>query len=582
MLTLKTFQRALWALFLVSTAYSLAQANGITKEYVENRTIPVITFRGSDEDGTLLAWSLTGVDTSAFSVESGVVRFSKVPDYEVPSDSDSNNVYHVSVGVTDGIHSTRSDLTITVTNVEEKGTAHLSSSQPEVNTPFTATINDLDGGISHVTWVWESSLDKTNWDHIDGADSEIYTPVQDDIDRHLRVTLTYIDGEGPGKIARAISALVVRESHPTGHAPEFPNSETGIRNVAENSPSGTHVGIPIEGLDEGHVLTYTLSGDDATFFSVARSSGQLFTESPLDYEIKNRYSMLLKVSDPTNASDAINVTVLLTNLDEEGTVTLSTPQPYVDNHLVASLDDPDGEVSGVTWSWESSLDKSIWDLIDGADSDTYMPVGSDVGRYLRATVLSYTDAEGTGKNTQVVSLNPVQKLRHNHTPRFPATETGLRQVTMNVPVGTRVGAPCAAIDDQSHTLTYSLEGEDAGFFDIDETTGQLATRRLLDESRRTYRVIVTVHDGEDGHGEPDHSADGTLNVIIQITDVVFGGDSNGDGHPNPTDFNADGVTDFQDFFLFTHAFGTSSARFDLDRSGVVDFVDFLIFAKHFE
>ena len=54
-----------------------------------------------------------------------------------------------------------------------------------------------------------------------------------------------------------------------------------------------------------------------------------------------------------------------------------------------------------------------------------------------------------------------------------------------------------------------------------------------------------------------------------------------------SDFNGDGVVDFDDFFLFAAAFGSKSSEpgfdsmFDLDSSGEIDFDDFFIFAGNF-
>ena len=48
-----------------------------------------------------------------------------------------------------------------------------------------------------------------------------------------------------------------------------------------------------------------------------------------------------------------------------------------------------------------------------------------------------------------------------------------------------------------------------------------------------------------------------------------------------SDFDGDGVVGFEDFFLFSGAFGGRDARFDLDKSGAVGFEDFFLFAADF-
>lgn len=512
------------ALLAVTTVQNTAHAQGTQREYPENSTAPVATFSVADEEGTVVAWSLTGIDGGDLSVDDGVVGFRRPPDHEFPTDYDLDNVYEFTVNVTDGTNTTSAHMTVTVTNVEEDGVVALSSLQPEVDVPLLVTLADLDGGLSDVTWLWDSSADgATGWAPITGAESDSYTPVAADVGNHLRVTASYTDGEGTGKSASSTSMYAVRESHPQGHGPEFPEGESGMRSVPENTEAGTDIGVAISAVDEeGHVLTYTLSGVDAVAFDLVRSSGQMVTSAHLDHELRDSYSMTLTASDPTNAHDSITVSVNVTNVDEEGIITLSTPQPLVDEELRTYLDDPDGDVTGVSWTWERSPGRTVWTAIDGAASGTYVPDDEDEGSYLRITA-SYTDGEGSGKTTQAVSLNPVHELETNHAPTFPPTETGVRMVPENTPPGEPIGDPFTAIDDHDHALTYSQEGNDAGSFDIDVSTGQLFTRAPLDhEVKSLYSVVVTVHDGEDAHGDPDHSRDASLAAIIIVTDVDEG------------------------------------------------------------
>ena len=104
----------------------------------------------------------------------------------------------------------------------------LSSVQPEVDTPLTATLDDPDGSISDVAWLWEISPDRTTWDAINGVTSDSYTPVGEDVDSYLRITVTYTDGHGSGKRVEAVSDHVVHEPHPDNHGPEFPSSEIRV------------------------------------------------------------------------------------------------------------------------------------------------------------------------------------------------------------------------------------------------------------------------------------------------------------------------------------------------------------------
>ena len=86
-----------------------------------------------------------------------------------------------------------------------------------------------------------------------------------------------------------------------------------------------------------------------------------------------------------------DVKVTVTNANEDGVVTLSKTQPRVGIAVTASLNDPDGSISSLTWQWS----KENTDIED-ANSDTYTPVEGDVDGTLTATA-SYTDGHDSGK-----------------------------------------------------------------------------------------------------------------------------------------------------------------------------------------
>ncbi len=82
----------------------------------ENQT-SAFTISASDPDGDSLTYSLSGTDSALLSVSSsGVVTFNTAPDYENPSDSNSDNIYGVTATVSDGSLTDSESFMITVTN----------------------------------------------------------------------------------------------------------------------------------------------------------------------------------------------------------------------------------------------------------------------------------------------------------------------------------------------------------------------------------------------------------------------------------------------------------------------------------
>ena len=164
--------------------------------FAENSTRAVASYTGRDPERGTVTWTVLGTDKAYFAItNSGVLSFDPAPNFENEMDSDRNNVYHVTVQVSDGNNISRLDMTVTVTNVEEAGTVELSSVQPQVDTPLTATLHDPDEVTSAITWSWHSSTSKNNnWSLISGATSDTYTPISDDVSRYLRATASYDDG----------------------------------------------------------------------------------------------------------------------------------------------------------------------------------------------------------------------------------------------------------------------------------------------------------------------------------------------------------------------------------------------------
>ena len=485
-----------------------------------------------DAENDTLTYTLdaTGSDTFAIVATTGQLQTKAALDYESGTSHTVTVTARDPAGADDTI-----TVTITVTNVEEAGTVTLSSLQPQAETALTAALDDPDGVSGGVTWSWERSSDRTsNWTTISGETAATYTPVAGDVGDYLRATAAYTDGEGSGKTARAVSANRVQAAPPPPNtAPEFPISETGMRSVAENTAAGEAIGPPVAADDaENDTLTYTLDATGRDTFAIVATTGQLQTKAALDYESGTSHTVTVTARDPAGADDTITVTITVTNVEEAGTVTLSSLQPQAETALTAALDDPDGVSGGVTWSWERSSDRtSNWTTISGETAATYTPVAGDEGDYLRVTA-AYTDGEGPEKTARAVTATPVEVATGRNKPVLREHPTATRSIPRNAPRGSNVGAPIMATDADNDLLFYSLGGVDAAFFVLDGSSGQLRNKEELTGIRRTtYRVRVSVSDGRDDLGNPETPpvTDTTTVVTITVTAGTISRDGNGGG-----------------------------------------------------
>ena len=421
-------------------------------------------------------------------------------------------------------------------------------------------MSDPDGNPTDIEWFWEHSPNGTSsWTTISStappaAIDSSYTPGAVIESRFLRARATYTDLEGANKSAQAVFVNRVQPAPVAPNdPPQFPSTETGARSVDENTPAGRNIGEPVAATDpENDPLTYSLDVTGAASFDINKDTGQLQTKAALDYETTVYYPVTVTATDTAGGTDTVNGTITVVNVEEPGTVTLSSPQALVAIQFTATLADPDEVRGSETWSWARSPNgTSDWTPISGETSDTYTPVADDVGDYLRATA-SYTDGEGSGKGAQAVSANAVEVAPGRNKPVLREYPTATRSVPRNTPAGRNIGAPVAATDADNDALTYSLGGPDGAGFDIDASSGQLLTKALLTGIQRTsYKVFVSVSDGRDENGNPEVSPqiDATTEVTINVTTSrTSSGSSSGGGFgPAPV------APKFTDGFRTTHS-----------------------------
>jgi YD repeat-containing protein len=96
--------------------------SGTTDSVAENTAGTFYTASATDVDGGALTYSIVGGnDASKFTINasSGALRFVSAPDYEAPADSGANNIYNVTLRVSDGSLTVNRALAVTVTNVAE-------------------------------------------------------------------------------------------------------------------------------------------------------------------------------------------------------------------------------------------------------------------------------------------------------------------------------------------------------------------------------------------------------------------------------------------------------------------------------
>ena len=356
-----------------------------TRSVAENTTF-VDSYTASDVDAmTTFTWSVeSAADGSLFRVNNlGELSFINPPDFENQQDADADNVYNVTVKVTDnGSLSATRDVTVSVINVDEPGTATIEGTLSG-GEQLTAAVTDEDGTPSNLTWWWARG-DSATGPFADSVSSNTsnYTLTADDVGKYLLATASYTDPQGSGKSAYAVTSGAVRASN---SEPEF-SAETAMRTLPENGGAGIDVvGGTITATDgnSGDTLTYTLASTDAVSFEID-SNGQLKTKTGInqnfDFEsTKKSYTVNVNVRDSkdvagnanTTTDDTIVVTINLINVNEAPAIT-SPPNTvtFAENGTGTVVDFAATDVDGstvLTWSVESADDGGEFNINSSAE-----------------------------------------------------------------------------------------------------------------------------------------------------------------------------------------------------------------------
>ena len=399
----------------------------------ENEAPPVITFGDddsevdtdtfavTDQDGavTTVTYSVTGDDREVLQFVSRVLTFKA--DHE--PDFEEQGSYSITITARSGSRSASLDVTIEVVDTEDPGEVFLSQRQPQVGREVAATPSDPDGGMRISRWVWERSAEVTvggdgtpsaecvedtdntipvvgNWTQIAGASLATYTPKPPDVDRCLRVRVIYTDNLGDAE-EEAIGVLEAptQDSRTANAAPKFVDqdlnssgdqSDRTSRKIKENTDPEESIGTPVSAFDEDDtLLIYTLSGEDAAFFDISRNTGQLMTKAPLNFEARNRYSVVVTATDPSGASDSIQVTINVIDVHDPVRITGVSSVRYVENGTdpVASYTAFDEGDHVIRWS-VSGRDDDLFTIDDGVLAFKAPPNYEDPQSAADSTLLS--------------------------------------------------------------------------------------------------------------------------------------------------------------------------------------------------
>ncbi|MCG9129491.1 cadherin domain-containing protein [Candidatus Poribacteria bacterium] len=363
---------------------------------------------------------------------------------------------------------------------------------------------------------------------IDSTNGQLKTMV--DLDYEKKTSYSVTISVSDSILSDSISVTIKVTDIDDNRRPVFTEGDSATRIVAENTVAGVDIGSPVSATDpDQDILTYTLSGTDASSFTVDSRSGQIRTNGALDYETKASYAVTLTVSD-SEYSESIEITINITDLDETGDGTDTD-----DTNTDPVFTEGDSATRSIAENTGSGVD--IGNAVSATDADenplTYSLGGTDASSFsidstsgqLRtkgsldyetkssySLTVSVSDGnEGSDTITITINITDVDETV-NTPPVFTDGVSVTRSISENTGSGVDIGTVVSATDPDEDTLSYSLGGTDASSFSIDSSSGQLRTKASLDyETKSSYSVTVSVSDEEGGSA--------SITVTINITDI---------------------------------------------------------------
>ncbi|WP_435184020.1 Ig-like domain-containing protein [Cylindrospermopsis raciborskii G7] len=262
--------------------------------------------------------------------------------------------------------------------------------QGQTLTANTNGISDIDG-LGTFNYQWQR-LNDTTWEAITGANAATYNPSQRDVNRSLRVRVTYTDGRGTQETLFSTA---------TGLVIDLPDGPTGQPTISGTLTQGellTADPSSIADLDGLGIFSYQWqqSTDGTTWNNIPNATGNTYrlTQNQVGRQVRVRVNYIDGLGTRETVTSTATTPILNVNDAPTGSVTVRGT-PAIGVTLSAdtrSLVDPDDEVNSVrafSYQWFANGVS-----ITGATNATYTPIDDDLNKTLTVQV-TYTDQRGT-------------------------------------------------------------------------------------------------------------------------------------------------------------------------------------------
>ena len=559
------------------------------------------TSSDQDADGETISYSITaGNGDGIFGINSStgaitVVNNSKL-DYETtPS-------YSLTVQATDGTNTDNATVSISVTNVNDNSPVISNASATiaenaanntavvNIDDDNTSSDNDADGEtISY-------SITAGNGDgifEINSSTGAITVVNNSKLDYETTTSYSLIvqatDGTNTDNATVTVTVTDVNDNNPVLSASDKSVSEgtTAVETVSATDA------------DAGDSKTYSISGTDASFFSIGATTGVLTFASAPDYEnpadanTDNVYVLNVTVTDGGSNTDTKTINVTVTNENDNDPVinvsSTTVPENYSRVVVDASSSDLDvNDTENYSLSGDDAalfnINASTGELTFKVAPDYENPTDSNTDNVYELTIIVTDGAGNTDSGAITITVTnvndsiPVAFADEADSDKGAVSiidvlsnDTGLEDgnLVVSIPVQPADGV---VIVNEDNTITITPNTDFVGDITFDyqvcDGEGDCSTSTVtvtVEETDNDGDGILNIDEGDgdtDGDGildknDPDSDNDGILDSEEGT------GDADGDGIPNykDSDSDGDGIPDVEE--------GSE----DIDGDGVGNYLD---------
>ncbi len=501
----------------------------------ENTTaVTTVTATDADPSATLTYSIVGGADAALFTIDpaTGLLSFVSGPNYENPADAGGDNVYDVTVQVSDGTYLDTQDISVTVTNVNDNPPAISSNGGGA-----TAAISIAENTTA-VTTVTATDADPSatlTYSIVGGADAALFTidpatgllsfvsgpnyenPADAGGDNVYDVTVQVSDGTYLDTQDISVTVTNVNDNPPA--ISSNGGGATAAISIAENTTAVTTV--TATDADPSATLTYSIvGGADAALFTIDPATGLLSFvsgpnyENPADAGGDNVYDVTVQVSDGTYL-DTQDISVTVTNVNDNppaissngggATAAISIAENTTAVTTVTATDaDPSATL---TYSIVGGADAALFTIdpatgllsfVSGPNYENPADAGGDNVYDVTVQV-----SDGTYLDTQDISVTVTNV---NDNPPAISSNGGGATAAISIAENTTAVTTVTATDaDPSATLTYSIVGgADAALFTIDPATG-----------------LLSFVSGPNYENPADAGGDNVYDVTVQVSDGTY-------------------------------------------------------------